>query len=94
VQDGQFFDLICLTTAHKQSRIRRFAFASDARNRREACGLRQQTQLFEFTIEMRQTKINPHQDGGRSDVFATYCGRLFREVILGQKEKMVWVRGS
>jgi hypothetical protein len=36
---------------------------------------------------MRQTKINPHQDGGRSDVFAAFCSRLFRGVILGQKKK-------
>ncbi len=59
-------DLIGFATAHKQCGIGHLALAHQARHRVQAGRLRQQTQLFEFGIEVRKTKIHPdqHDRGG------------------------------
>ena len=58
---GQRANLIGLSAAHKQRRIRGLALAGNAGHRLHASGLCQQTQLLQLTVEVGQTKVHPHQ---------------------------------
>lgn len=58
-------DLVRLATAYKQGGIRGFALAGDSRHWIQARRLSKQTQLFQLTVEMGQTKINANQDDWR-----------------------------
>jgi hypothetical protein len=64
---GQRFDFLGFAFAHKQSRVRRLAFASDFANRVHAGTLNQQRQFFQVGIEPIGVEIHPHQQdrGGR-----------------------------
>ena len=57
-------DFIGLAGPHKQRCVRRPAFAADGQHRRQAGGLREQSQLLQLRIVVRQTQINPDQNGG------------------------------
>jgi len=71
MHQSQLFDFVRLTAAHKQGRIRRFAFAGDASHWRQAGSFGKQAELFELAIEMRQAEVDPHQDG---DAGGLWCG--------------------
>src|ERR1035437_77020 len=61
---SQQFDFVGFATAYKQGRVGRFAFTSELGNRTQSRRLGEQAQLFEFTIEIGQSEINPNQNGG------------------------------
>lgn len=58
-------DLVRLATAYKQGGIRGFPLAGDSRHGIQSRCLRKQTQLFQLSVEMEQTKINANQDDRR-----------------------------
>ena len=55
-------NFIRFATAHKKRSIGRFALASQPGHGIQTGGLCQQTQLFEFGIEVGQTEIYPDQN--------------------------------
>ena len=65
-------------TDREQRRIGRLALAGDASHRLHACSFCQQPQLFELTVEMRQSKIHTDQEGGSVCCVAGGCQMVNR----------------
>ena len=57
-------DFVGLALADEQRGVGRLALADEPRDRRQTGGLREQPELFELCVEMRQPEIDPDQDGG------------------------------
>ena len=77
---GEHLDLFGFAGPDEQGRIGCTALAADPIGHRETRGLGQQTELFQFGIKMRQTKIHPDQNdrwdgwvlgGGRVQIHST-----------------------
>ena len=81
VQLGQLLDLVGLAAADEQRRIGRLALADQARDRREARGLREQAEFLEFAVEMGQPEIDADENDG-----TVFPGIQFRQAgSMGKK---------
>lgn len=73
---GELLDLVGLAAADEKRRIGHLALAHEARHGREARGLREQAEFFEFAVEMGQPEVDADENDG-----AFLAGIQFRQAV-------------